>query len=235
MNSSGALGDGTRDARNTPVDVVGLGWGVTAVSAGGGHTCALLETGGVKCWGYNEDGQLGNSTETRTFVETPVDVSDLTSGVIAISAGHNHTCALLETGGVKCWGSNQHSQIGSNASEGGYSRTPVDIVGLDSGVLAISAGGTHTCALLDTRGVKCWGHNDVGQLGNGTDTSFDAPVDVSGLGGLASGVSWVSAGDGFTFVLLDDGRVKSWGHNYHGQLGDGTRTHRFAPVDVSGL
>ena len=162
-NGVNALGDGTYTSRLTPANVSGLSSGVSAIAAGGSHTCALLSTGGVKCWGYNFYGQLGDGT--RTDRTTPTDVSGLSSGVSAIVAGLNHTCALLSTGGVKCWGWNSNGQLGNGSNTN--KTTPTDVSGLSSGVSAIAAGETHTCALLSTGGVKCWGSGDLGQLGNG--------------------------------------------------------------------
>ena len=232
-NDYGQIGDGTNIEKLTPVDVTGLSSGAIAISAGGGHTCALLDTGGVKCWGRNYYGQLGDGSNTDRI--TPVDVSGLSSGVTAISAGARHTCAIMNNGGIKCWGWNYYGQIG----DGDYTdrNTPVDVSGLSSGVTAISAGGFHTCALTNTGAVKCWGYNFYGQLGNGTNVNNFTPVNVSGL---TSGVIAISAGgsyeyNGHSCALMGTGSVKCWGNNSYGNLGDGTETDRWTPIDVIGL
>jgi alpha-tubulin suppressor-like RCC1 family protein len=227
-NSNGQLGDGTTTDRNTPVDVSGLSSGVTAIAAGGAHTCALTAGSGVKCWGANSVGQLGDGTTTDRH--TPVDVSGLSSGVAAIAAGAGHTCALTTGGGVKCWGWNSFGQLGDGTTTERH--TPVDVSGLSSGVAAIAACETHTCALTTGGGVKCWGDNYFGQLGDGTTTGRTTPVDVSGL---SSGVATIAAGYYHTCALTVSGGVKCWGANWYGGLGDGTWTDRNTPVDVSGL
>ncbi|MBI1295870.1 hypothetical protein GC175_13025 [bacterium] len=227
-NESGQLGDGTTTTRNIPVDVFGLSSGVSAIAAGGKHTCALMVGGGVKCWGFNSASQLGDGTTTNR--STPVDVSSLNSGVGAIAAGSEHTCALMVGGGVKCWGWNGHGQLGDGTN---MSRpTPVDVNGLNSGVSAIATTSLHTCALMAEGGVKCWGRNFVGQLGDGTRTSRLTPVNVSGL---SSGISAIATGTNHTCAVTTGDDVKCWGSNGRGQLGDGTSMDRLTPVDVSGL
>jgi hypothetical protein len=174
----GQLGDGTKSPSPslTPVTVGGGLGNVTAIAAGIDHTCALLATGTVKCWGYNLYGQLGDGTKNPSL--TPVNVSGLT-GVTAIAADANFTCARLGNGTVKCWGWNSYGQQGNGTTAD--STTPVTVKGL-VGVTAISAGRYHVCARLATGSAKCWGTNGLGVNGNGP---WDAAVlVVPGLTGV---------------------------------------------------
>ncbi len=226
-NEYGQLGDGTTDSRSAPVEVNGLASGVTKLAAGESHTCALTSTGGVKCWGYNLFGQLGDGTTNDLPIA--VAVSGLTSGVTSLAAGGAHTCAVTDTGGVKCWGFNHVGQLGSGTTT--TASTPVDVSGLASGVTAVVAGNWHSCALTQVGGVKCWGDNLYGALGDGTTVSRSStPVDVSGL---ASGVAAIDAGGRFACAVTSVGGVKCWGDNGFGQLGDGTLIVQRTPVDVA--
>src|SRR3989475_141451 len=221
------LGDGTEVDRVTAVDVVGLMSRVNAIAAGERHTCALTTGGGVKCWGNNHDNQLGDGTVNDRV--TPADVMGLTSGVRAITAGERHTCALTTGGGVKCWGNNHDGQLGDGT---GIDRnTPVDVAGLTSGVTAITAGRRHTCALTTGGGVKCWGKNHDGQVGDGTAINRRTPADVVGL---TSGIKTITAGGQHT-CALNPKYVQCWGDNEDGQLGDGTTADTLAAREEVGL
>jgi len=224
-NYEGQLGDNSTTLRLTPVDVLGLPSGITAIAAGYGHTCVLDNIGGVICWGGNGSGQLGNNSTTGSLM--PVNVSGLASGVAAIAAGSNHTCALASGGGVKCWGSNSNGQLGNDSTT--QSLIPVSVTGLTSGVAAIAGGGYHTCALSGGGGVMCWGHNDYGQVGDNSTMDRLTPADVNGL---ASEVTFIATGESHTCASNSSGGVKCWGFNYEGQLGDNSYATRLTPVDV---
>ncbi len=227
-NWAGQLGNGTTGDSSKPLDVSGLVSGVRGISAGGLHTCALTDAGGVKCWGSNAFGRLGTGTEISS--STPVDVIGLGSNVRAISVGVQHTCAVTDAGGVKCWGVNWGGQLGNGVTTD--TLIPVDVSGLDAGVSAISVGLSHSCALTKMGGVKCWGDNNRGQLGEGTTTSSATPVGVSALG---NDVRAIAAGGSHTCVLTNAGSVKCWGANQDGQLGNGTKTSSSTAVDAIGL
>ena len=224
-NLWGQLGNNSTNDSHVPVDVTGLSSGVAAISAGYVHTCAVLTTGAVNCWGYNGGGQLGDGTYIQR--NTPVDVRGLTSSVTALAVGGYHTCALTSAGGVKCWGNNEFGQLGVGTQVNHWA--PVDVSGLTSGVIALTAGDYQTCALTSAGGVKCWGWNTHGELGDGTYNDRLIPVDVSGL---TYGVTALAAGVYHTCALTSVGGIKCWGWNDYGQIGDGTYTQRNTPVDV---
>lgn len=229
VNTNGQLGDGTTTNRFTPTIVPGL-TGVTALAAGGAHTCALIgSTGGVKCWGSNASGQLGNGTTTQS--STPVDVIDGLSlpivGVAEITAGRDHTCARFSTGGLQCWGLNTIGQLGDGTLTDRLVATNVS--GFASDVSRVSAGYAHTCFVqTSTSQVRCFGENTYGALGNGSTFPSSVPVIVSGISNAVE----VSAGDRFTCARLSDNSIQCWGQNDSGSLGDGTTTNSSVPVSV---
>lgn len=236
-NTMGQLGNGSVQHG----DVTGLTTGVVQIAAGTSHTCALLDTGGVKCWGYNDGGRLGDGTTSNRY--TPVDVLSSAGvplgGATQIVAGHEHTCALMAAGGVKCWGNGGWHRLGDGT--GNQKSYPVDVrVAINgatlSGITQVSAGSLHTCALTATGGVKCWGANNVLQLGGGiVDNYKEVPVDVVvAVGGATlSGVTQISAGWAHSCARLSSGGVWCWGANDSGRLGDGTTTSRAVATEVT--
>jgi Regulator of chromosome condensation (RCC1) repeat len=193
------------------------------VAAGGDHTCALLSSGYLGCWGDNADGQLGDgSTEGQ---DTPEEVDGITEAA-QVTAGAAHTCALLSSGHVDCWGDDADGQLG-NGTTGEFVRA-VEVPGLTE-VAQVAAGGAHTCARLASGHVECWGENEDGQLGNATTTSSDTPVEVQSIGSATQ----VAAGGAHTCAISSD-RVQCWGENTFGQLGNATTTSSDTPVEVQG-
>ena len=228
-NRYGQLGDGTTTDHHAPVDVSGLRERRDRDRASATSTPAPSRAAGrVKCWGYNRYGQLGDGTTIDRRM--PVDVSGLAAGVTAITAGGGHTCALTSSRRGQVLG--QQLPRPARGRDDNPPADPVAVSGLASGVAAIAAGGeAHACALTTAGGVKCWGYNGYGQLGDGTTADRRSPVDVSGLEG---GVEAIAAGGyGHTCALTTAGEVKCWGRNSSGQLGDGTSTERRTPVAVT--
>jgi alpha-tubulin suppressor-like RCC1 family protein len=207
-DSASELGDGmVQTFVATPVPVSGL-TGAVALTLGGMHACAVLSDRTVSCWG-NYDLIHGSTT--------PAPVTGL-AGVVAIAAGELHTCALLNDGTVSCWGDDLYGQLGNGATSSEPATAPESIAQLES-VTAIAAGADHTCALLADGTVRCWGFNSDGQVGSDLAISIlTTPTIVSGLAGVVA----ITAGGEFTCALITGGTVKCWGQNASGQLGNGS-------------
>jgi alpha-tubulin suppressor-like RCC1 family protein len=235
---AGQLGDGTfASASLTPVAVHSLSF-VTAIVAGANHVCALPAGGSPKCWGRGGSGQLGNGANTNR--STPVSVTGLSApaGAIAVVGGQLHACALLAAGIEKCWGNNTAGAVGNGTSTTPVT-TPATVVNLTN-VRSISAGGNptgtgyqHSCALVANGTARCWGNNASGELGNGTTNSGPVPSPVT-VSSLTNAIS-ISASEFHTCAVLATARVKCWGYNASGELGDGTVTQSATPVAVVGL
>jgi alpha-tubulin suppressor-like RCC1 family protein len=206
---------------------------VVDIEAGDNHTCALLASGNVRCWGFGADGRLGYGNTANLgdeANETPADLPNVNVGgvVTQIAAGGSHTCALLDDGTVRCWGRNANGQLGyGNTAAVGDNESPSAAGPVDVGgtVTQIAAGTNHTCAVLADRTVRCWGLATVGRLGYGNtiaigdneSPSAAGPVDVGGA------VTQIAAGHSHTCALLDTGAVRCWGFAFFGQLGQGNQ------------
>jgi alpha-tubulin suppressor-like RCC1 family protein len=201
------------------------------VSTGSYHSCAVTTAGGVRCWGFNGNGRLGDGTLTdRT---TPVDVATLGagSGAAVVSSGESHTCAVTSAGAVWCWGFSGSCELGNGTfADSSSVPEPVTGLGAGSGVVALSSGGAHTCAVTSAGALRCWGYNGCAQLGDGLTTDSYVPVLVTGLGPVTA----VAAGNNRTCALTDTGEVLCRGSNGNGQLGDGTTNDSATPVAIIG-
>ena len=175
-------------------------------------------------WGDSVSGQLGIGSSTDS--STPVQVSGLTTGVVAVAAGGAHSLALLANGTVMAWGSNVAGQLGDRSTVD--RATPVAVAGL-TGVTAIAAGDAHSLALLSNGTVMAWGSNDFGQLGDGTTTDRLHPVAV---GGLAT-VTAIAAGGNHSLALRSNGTIAAWGEDDAGQLGTGSMDSSPHPTAAS--
>jgi len=210
-----------------PVRVPGL-TGVVALATSMTHTLALREDGTVWSWGDNWQGQLGRPSGSYPD-PTPAQVQGLT-GVVALTAHWEYSLALREDGTVWAWGSNASGQLGRPESYGA-NPTPEQVAGL-TGVVALSAGESHVLALREDGTVWSWGSNFFGELGRTTGFISDfTPAPVPGLERVAG----LAASGGFSLALREDGTVWSWGHNFSGQLGDGTTSGRHTPRQVEGV
>ena len=225
-NTEGSLGNGTLyNDSLIPVFASGV-TNAISISAGYMHSCSVLSSGQIKCWGYNDGGMIGDGTMLSRAI--PVYVSNITNATY-VSTGNQFTCALLSNGKVMCWGDNTYGQLG-NSSTLSYSTVPVYVAGIENAI-KIDVGSWHGCAVLSDGSIKCWGANSFGKLGDGTTTTRYTPVNVSNINNAVD----ISLGTHHSCALLNTGEIKCWGYNYFGRLGDGTTTTRYTPVNVLGI
>jgi alpha-tubulin suppressor-like RCC1 family protein len=240
-NDSGQLGYGhaLNLGDNELLSTVGnvpLAESTTQLAVGGHHTCALLEGGAVRCWGRNDSGQLGYGHTLPLGDDEPSASSGYVpfgGRAVELVAGFAHTCALLDTGKVRCWGHNAHGQLGYRHTRSiGDDEIPASAGEVDVGgsVRHLAAGAWHTCAQLTTGAVRCWGRNESGQLGlNHTrpigDDETPASAGEVSLGGSVVQLA-TSSTSHHTCARLESGAARCWGRNAHGQLGLG----HFQPI-----
>jgi len=167
--TNGRLGTTQESNAVTPTATASLGSTASEVAAGGAHTCALLTTASITCFGNNNMGQLGQALTTASS-STPTLVT-LSTTATHVTAGSQFTCALLRTAAVHCFGDNASGQLGSG-SIGSTRETPGAVTGLTGTVVDVVAGTSHACAVMSTGEVRCWGLNDQGQLGIGTQSNI---------------------------------------------------------------
>lgn len=233
-NSVTSVGDDPTRSIEIAGDVP-VGGKVTAIAAGATHVCALMSTQTVRCWGDDAQGELGHNYTKRIGDGDPAGQSIIQAGdvplqgrVTAVAAGAYHTCALMTTGAVRCWGAASYGQLGYGnktpiGDGSGVLMQNIEDVPLGGKAVAITAGGYHTCALLTTGAVRCWGVGTSGELGygnadnvgDGVGPSIEAAGDVP----LGSRAVAISAGDTYTCALLTSGALRCWGFGLYGQLG----------------
>lgn len=218
-NFAGQLGNGTQSDWVTPwpqpKKVANLGGTARAISAGPWHTCALLTSGEVRCWGDNGHKQLGTHAGDAA-PNNPVALHPVTAplgkAATSVSVGIDHTCATLVDGSVSCWGYNGYGQSGGAL---GYEQDPFTVI--PANAVGVAAGGFHTCALMADGSVKCWGDNSWEQLGVPIGSNGEPGV----VTGLPAGAVALAAGGANTCVRMQDSDVRCWGYDGEGGLGDG--------------
>ena len=206
-----------------------------------GHSCAVLANGQVSCWGSGSRGQLGNGELADS--KYPVTVKNIAGtgpllNVKEVAVGAQHTCALLENQTVKCWGLQGDGLLGNGKSEFGKVSVPTAVDGIDNAI-QIATGGSHSCALLDDQGVKCWGYGGAGQLGVWGVGSYpesllfhkNLPVTVM----IEKNVRQLALGRSVSCALMNDKTVQCWGGGSKGKLGRGDTEDGITPSEVKNL
>ena len=245
-NVVGQLGDGSTTDSDVPVavDTSGplAGQTLTQIAAGSLTTCALDAAGAAYCWGYNQDGNLGDGSTTGSSVPVAVDASGALAGqaLTQITVGTEHVCSVDAAGAAYCWGDNNLGQLGGGSTAGSDVPVAVDTSGALAGqtLTQITAGASHTCALDRAGAAYCWGEGYYGQLGGGIGgfSALAVAVDTSGvLHGKA--LAQITAGEFHTCAISTAGAAYCWGRNDHRQLGDGKTADSSVPVavDTSGV
>jgi alpha-tubulin suppressor-like RCC1 family protein len=248
-NKYGQLGSWDNNESHVPVRVPRL-TGVTAIASGFYHSLALKDDGTVWAWGYNNVGQLGDGTSDNSNV--PVQVSGLT-GITKIAGDVYYSLALKDDGTVWAWGGNysgdntinkvpvqvsddEEQTLVSKLNEAREKASDEEVATQPNKIdtsefVKVISPGRYTLALKDDGTVWAWGRNDYGQLGNGTNTDSNVPVQVLGL----TDVTAIAGSFYYSLALKNDGTVWAWGYNGNGQLGNGTTTDSNYPVKVLGL
>lgn len=261
--ANGRLGYGNTENvghADTPASAgdVNVGGPVVQLAAGAAHTCALLATGAVRCWGDNDDGQLGyGHTSDIGDDELPASAGDVDVGgtSVQVAAGGDTSCVILDTGAARCWGAGYDGQhgYGGHGSSGydiGDDETPASMGDIDLAepVVQIAAGGSHTCALLSTGNVRCWGFSDQGRLGypgakRGQLPSLTPDVYIGtpmihvvadhdhtcGLSTAGELYCWGASGRTWIGYWIEYGQL---GYGNHHSIGDNEHPHSAGPVSV---
>jgi alpha-tubulin suppressor-like RCC1 family protein len=243
-NGFGQLGTGNLVNRMTFGAVKG-GSSFGGFAIGGDHSVAFYNNSTVRTWGYNGFGQLGN--DSTIFSNKPVKPADIAenvqlSGVTAVAAGALHSLALRSDGTVWAWGDNSMGQLGvpiTSTADGKWYRkipVPVSVSGAPlSGIVAIAANGNHALALDSFGTVWAWGMNIAGQVGidPAITGALAVPTPVAGL--PAGGIVAIAAGGATSYAIDTNGKLWAWGNNFNGQLGNGSTSNSYTPVQVPGL
>jgi hypothetical protein len=201
----GQVGNGSSGAPSAP-SRIGTNTSWKSVSAGGSHTCGIVGVGALVCWGSDANGQLGNGASATNDASYPIRVG-ASNGWRSVDAGSEHTCGLSSAGGLYCWGSDASGQVGNGSAASDPVPSPTKIS--PAAWRSVSAGGSHTCAIIGGGLLGCWGSDASGQLGNGVAGSQSVPRQVT----TASSWKRVSLGANHSCAYLGTGTLYCWGSN----------------------
>lgn len=243
-NSNGTLGNNSITNNQVPVEItmsgVLSGKTIKSIASGYMHTCVIASDDLVYCWGFNDNGQLGNNSTTQSLVPVAVNTAGVLNGktIKSIVTSYQHTCVIASDDLAYCWGYNNSGQLGNNS----YSQSNVPVAVNMSGTLvgktikSISAtsGGSHTCAISSDDLAYCWGLNTNGALGNNLTTASPKPVAVNTAGVLSGKtIKSITVGGGQSCAIASDNNAYCWGYNNYGQLGNNSTTRSLVPVAVN--
>ncbi|KAK2577032.1 hypothetical protein KPH14_011991 [Odynerus spinipes] len=232
-NITGCLGTGDAHSTLHPKKVEALcEKGVRTFAYGSGpHVLALTNKGEVYSWGHNGFCELGNGSSNHGLTPTHIGMPLSEKVVVDIACGSHHSLALTDEGEVYAWGQNNCGQVGSGISSNQGAPRKVNSALTGKKVVSITCGQTYSMAVTDSGEVYGWGHNGVGQLGNGNYTNQLSPCKVASLVGVV--IEKVACGYAHTLALSDEGVLYVWGSNSYGQLGLGNKTNACVPVKLS--
>lgn len=215
----------------------------TTISSGYNHTCGITTAGGLRCWGTNTNGQLGNNSTTTSA--TPIDI-DAGNTYTTVSAGYSYTCAIRTGGALYCWGLNGNGQLGDNSTTQRLVPTLINSGTSYSKVFTSNGNAPgfgyiypHTCGITAAGALHCWGANNISQLGDNTTTQRLIPTlidsgnsyqSVSVSGDWSNGFG--TTAPGYTCGVLTSGVLKCWGRNTNGTLGTANLTSYATPQTI---
>jgi len=235
-NGYGQLGDGTISDKNNPEYILSLQFPTFPMSLGGYHTCTVnTDDNLLLCWGLNDHGQLGDGT-TANKLEPEIisygseDPDNIFIQEIELGLSYT-TCAIDNLRNLLCWGNNEFGQVGDGSNTDRY--TPTLILGGSESfyVESVVVGQEHSCMTTNLDDFGCWGRNNHGQIGDGTNVDKNSPTLVD----TGSVVQSYALGGSHTCAIVISGELKCWGLNAFGQIGDAEYTNKNSPINVVGV
>lgn len=215
-------------------DPIELGARVAQIAAGENHACAVTDQGSIRCWGYGDAGALGYGNREDVLDAASIGEVEVGDEVVQMAAGGAHTCALLASNELRCWGGRSFVSCNPEAIGDDEPASMAALLDVGQDVVKIDAGMSHTCALLASGEVRCWGENYDGQLGYPLRESVSDPTSLAAIEPVAVGgkVVDIALGTSHTCALLEGGAVKCWGEGHNGKLGYGSPKDVRDPSEV---